>query len=352
MKVFISWSGEKSNKIANILRDWMPCVIQSIKPYVSSKDIDKGARWSSDIAQELKDSRFGIICVTKDNINAPWINFEAGALSKTMDKSNVAPFLFDIKRSEVNGPISQFQSTIFDKDDIKSLMRTLNKLCGDGGISEARFNTTFEKWYPTLEKDLNYIYENESIEGPEVVSDSDIIGEILKISKENQEIIRNTDLKLDEKMDEFKNGIDNKPLKKDDNYIYKEHEIINELNFIHSILYRREIVMDIKYKCMMLLDFFKKDFPIIYDMGKDLIDDLNSDSSDKLKRSLINDFMEISDAMIRGYVFMKYYDNKAIFPLYRKGLDMLDDQYNSYIFKKEQLKTSDIAKRLLNNKQK
>ena len=84
MKVFISWSGEKSHKIANILREWMPCVIQSIKPYVSSKDIDKGARWSTDIAKELEDSYFGIICVTKSNINAPWINFEAGALSKAV----------------------------------------------------------------------------------------------------------------------------------------------------------------------------------------------------------------------------------------------------------------------------
>ena len=77
MKVFISWSGEKSNKIANILREWIPCVIQSIKPYVSSKDIDKGARWSTDIAKELEDSHFGIICITKSNINAPWINIEA-----------------------------------------------------------------------------------------------------------------------------------------------------------------------------------------------------------------------------------------------------------------------------------
>jgi len=115
MKVFLSWSGEQSHKVAVVFRDWFPSVIQSSVPYVSSEDIDKGARWSTDIATELEDSTFGILCVTKDNLNAPSLTFEAGALSKTMDKAFVSPFLFNIKRSEVDGPILQFQSTIFEK---------------------------------------------------------------------------------------------------------------------------------------------------------------------------------------------------------------------------------------------
>lgn len=151
MKVFISWSGDTSLKVAQQLREWLPYVINSIEPYVSSEDIDKGARWSTDIAKELEDSTFGILCVTKDNLEAPWLSFEAGALSKTMEKSFVTPFLFDIKRSEVKGPILQFQSTIFEKDDIKKMVKTLNKACGDSGISESRLEKSFDVWYPNLE---------------------------------------------------------------------------------------------------------------------------------------------------------------------------------------------------------
>ena len=92
MKVFLSWSGSRSHKVALVFRDWLPSVIQEIVPYVSSEDIDKGARWSTDIAKELSDSKFGILCVTRDNINAPWLTFEAGALSKTMDKAFVTRF--------------------------------------------------------------------------------------------------------------------------------------------------------------------------------------------------------------------------------------------------------------------
>lgn len=83
MKVFISWSGERSKKVALIFHEWLPQVIQSLEPFASSEDIEKGSRWNTDIAQELKESTFGLICVTKDNLSAPWLNFEAGALSKT-----------------------------------------------------------------------------------------------------------------------------------------------------------------------------------------------------------------------------------------------------------------------------
>ena len=50
MKVFLSWSGELSHKVALAFREWLPNVIQSIEPYVSSEDIDKGARWSAEMA--------------------------------------------------------------------------------------------------------------------------------------------------------------------------------------------------------------------------------------------------------------------------------------------------------------
>src|SRR4051794_33907999 len=109
MKVVISWSGQLSHGVALALRDWLPSVIQSIEPFVSSEDIDKGARWSSDIPKELEDSSFGILCIPTQNLDAPWVNFEAGALSKSLERSRVAPFLFGVDRTDVKGPLLQFQ---------------------------------------------------------------------------------------------------------------------------------------------------------------------------------------------------------------------------------------------------
>ena len=54
MKVFLGWSGDTSHKVALALHAWLPRVIQTIIPYVSSEDIAKGARWIPDIAKELQ----------------------------------------------------------------------------------------------------------------------------------------------------------------------------------------------------------------------------------------------------------------------------------------------------------
>lgn len=167
MKVFISWSGHTSHQVAIILRDWLPSVIQSIKPYVSSEDIDKGARWSSDIAGELDASSYGILCLTPDNLVAPWINFEAGALGKSVDKSRVSPFLFRIKRSEVDGPLLQFQSTIVERDDVYKLLRSMNVACQQEGLEEGRLEKTFNVWWPRLEDELTQIPQEVQDVGPE-----------------------------------------------------------------------------------------------------------------------------------------------------------------------------------------
>jgi len=200
MKVFLSWSGHKSHEVALALRDWLPSVIQTIQPYVSSEDIDKGARWSTDIAKELEDSTFGILCVTKENIEAPWLLFEAGALSKMMDKSSVCPFIFDLKRAEVKGPILQFQSTIFEKSDVKKLIFSINKACGESSLKEEFLGKTFDVWWPTLEDNLNkitgFIDSEKADENVGKGISSEILEEILELSRTNQKILRNPEMLL------------------------------------------------------------------------------------------------------------------------------------------------------------
>ena len=86
MKIFITWSGDKSLEMAFALRDWLKNVIQVTKPFVSEKDICMGSRWFNDISNELDDTHFGIVCVTPGNKEEPWLNFESGALGKSVKK--------------------------------------------------------------------------------------------------------------------------------------------------------------------------------------------------------------------------------------------------------------------------
>lgn len=87
MQLFISWSGERSKAIASAIRDWLPLIIQSVKPWFSPEDIDKGARWLGDLNTQLEKQSVAVICVTPESLNAPWLLFEVGALSKALESS-------------------------------------------------------------------------------------------------------------------------------------------------------------------------------------------------------------------------------------------------------------------------
>ena len=148
MKVFLSWSGDISRSMAEALREWLPSVIQAVKPWMSSEDIGKGARWSADIAAELNSTKVGIICLTPDNVNAPWVNFEAGALSRVVDKAYVCPYLWGLEPSDLDGPLVQFQATVVTKEDTRRLVGTINAALEDKALSEASLNKAFELWWP------------------------------------------------------------------------------------------------------------------------------------------------------------------------------------------------------------
>lgn len=194
MKVFISWSGPLSHKVAIALKDWLPSVIQSIKPYVSSEDIYKGARWSTEIAKELAASTYGIICLTRDNLTAPWLNFEAGALAKALEKSYVAPFLFDLKPSDVEGPLEQFMFVLNEENDIYKMITDINSTLGsEDRLEDVPLRKYFDKWWPHLSKDLRAIHEDQQTKEPREEKTrrdpNEILEELLDLARTQQRLI-------------------------------------------------------------------------------------------------------------------------------------------------------------------
>lgn len=232
MNVFISWSGETSHQVAKVLRDWIPSVIQAVEPYVSSEDIDKGTRWSSDIASELDKSSYGIICLTKQNIHAPWINFEAGALGKSVDKSKVSPFLFRMKPSDVSGPLLQYQSTRHDKDDIYKLMQSINLSCGEQSLDSERLSKIFDVWWPNLEENLDKIpndvaeqttpKQNVTAKSADLDRFSKIIEELLDLSRTNHQLLRSPENLLPQEYIDFVLSNSNKSNKADLRIVIKD----------------------------------------------------------------------------------------------------------------------------------
>lgn len=184
MKIFISWSGATSKNLAEILRQWLPAVIQAVKPYYSPDDITKGARWNTEISKELEESSIGIICLTSDNLEAPWIMFEAGALSKKMDKSKVCPILFGPDPSDIKGPLIQFQAAKFEKEEVKKVVRMINIELGEKGLASNVFDEVFEMWWPKLkEKVESELKSPKKTDKGKSRSEREILEEILDLTR-------------------------------------------------------------------------------------------------------------------------------------------------------------------------
>lgn len=159
VSVFISWSGELSQKYAELLSKWLPRVIQAIDPFFSPDDISKGSFWFGDIAKRLNESAIGLICLTEENKNKPWILFEAGALNKGLSVNRVCPILIDLEPKDVEEPIAKFQLTKMLKDDMYRLLKTINTTLGDDKLNEFiladTFSDTWDKFYQKYTDILN-----------------------------------------------------------------------------------------------------------------------------------------------------------------------------------------------------
>jgi len=181
MQVFISWSGDRSRAVAELLDEWIQCVLQAVRPWMSSKDIDRGSLWFSEISDQLKDTKIGIVCLTKDNLNKPWILFESGALAKGLSSTRVCTFLIDLEPTDVGNPLAQFNHTLPDRDGLYELVRTLNSSLGDKSLREKVLEQVFDTYWPQFETSFKTALEsNVAGEHTPARTEENLLSEVLR----------------------------------------------------------------------------------------------------------------------------------------------------------------------------
>jgi hypothetical protein len=142
MSVFICWSGERSFAVAKAVQELLEA---NGVPVFLSDEIEKGTAWFASILDRLRRAKAGIVCLTPENLQSPWMHFEAGALAHGLsiraDTSGGAdpsrpsgaggqqggasppspepthparalfPVLHGVTPAEINGPLSAYQAT-------------------------------------------------------------------------------------------------------------------------------------------------------------------------------------------------------------------------------------------------
>jgi hypothetical protein len=182
VKVFISWSGDLSKQVASRLHEWLRSVFVDVDPWISNRDILPGSRWASDLGAELSEAKFGILCLTTDNLRNPWLLFEAGAISKHLADTRLVPYRFGIHDVDVEPPLSQFQSVSADEAGTLDLVRSINA-ARDRPIESSRLEKIFAQWWPSLAQQLGDITNAKSAVSAKVAApvrtDRELLEEML-----------------------------------------------------------------------------------------------------------------------------------------------------------------------------
>ncbi len=176
-QVFLSWSGDRSKSVADALKLWLPRVLQGLDVWMSDHDIRPGERWERQLGGQLEQSSFGVVCLTPENLKSAWLIFEAGALSKAITESRVAPYRFGLKTSDVGPPLAQFQGVDADRRGTLDLVASIHNATGSR-LPLADLQLTFDRWWPDLETSLATIGRGVPAN---VRSERDMLEEILDL---------------------------------------------------------------------------------------------------------------------------------------------------------------------------
>ena len=154
MRVFVSWSGERSKAAAlglkSLLEDTFP---EAVDVFISDH-IDAGETWARRLESELEQSQFGVLCLTQENFQAPWLLFEAGAISKKFGSARVVPYLIDeLPAAADRSPLSQFQRVQADREGTFRLVKSINAVRENPQVSH-KLERLFNGWWPDFEQTL------------------------------------------------------------------------------------------------------------------------------------------------------------------------------------------------------
>lgn len=254
MEIFLSWSGESSNSYAKELRRWLPMVLQFSKPWMSELDIEAGDRWSGEVSGKLETASYGILCVTPDNLNSPWLLFEAGALAKSVLDGKTTPLLFGVDHKDLTGPLSQFQAKKFSDEGVYDIVRSINKLHSDP-IADEQLSEQHQALWENLSNRVSDIPAKQSNPRKKRSTD-EILEEIVKLNRSIEIKIDNYfdgKSRLNSQRNKEKSGFVSTIL----NYAAEHPESINDLNRALQLL-----VKDAQTPIRKRID--KDKFDIIY----------------------------------------------------------------------------------------
>lgn len=150
MTIFLSWSGKSSQAAAQAIGHAIDSVFNDAQPWISSKDIQLGQEWFTELRSALESTRLAIVCLTQRNAASPWVMFEAGAVAGKLPGLKLVAVLLEGDVTDLVDPMARFNSTRFDREGMQRLFESINLSLGSP-MKPLGLKGSFDAVWPELE---------------------------------------------------------------------------------------------------------------------------------------------------------------------------------------------------------
>ena len=169
MKIFVSWSKQKSRRLAEATKKLILNVLGNSVQIFFSPDMYRGTCVDNEIHNNLLGSDKCIVCITSENYKNPWLMYEAGVVygahfSSPGSNNIVVPFLFEHIpewSSWVDKPLNRYapidvyhsnSDSLRCKNEIK---RFLEEIARESGTKVHNFNNCWKIYEDSVKEILN-----------------------------------------------------------------------------------------------------------------------------------------------------------------------------------------------------
>jgi hypothetical protein len=153
--LFVSWSGPRARSLAEALSQWLPGVLPTYRPWISSRQ-RRGTDWAAVLFERIAAARATVVCLTSDSIAAPWMLFEAGLLGARGDRP-LALYVLDVEQDELaSSAVGAFPAFPATERGTAGLVELLNG-SSDHPLPEENVATYLAGSWSDLERQLSCV---------------------------------------------------------------------------------------------------------------------------------------------------------------------------------------------------
>jgi TIR domain len=124
VRVFICWSGDRSQRLAGKLAEWLPKVIGADVICDLSLKFMPGKEWFPQLKEALSRSSAAVVCFTPENLSSLWMHFEAGAVFAASER-RVLPYYLGSDAARIKEPLNAIQAITATEDGTRRLVKAL-----------------------------------------------------------------------------------------------------------------------------------------------------------------------------------------------------------------------------------